>query len=73
MKYAVCRCEYTKAAKATMRILDATGRVVLEEAIELGVGNSKASMNMSSLSDGMYMFVISNDKDINYTQTIRKQ
>lgn len=62
----------SKATNAKMRIIDATGRVVKQIDMSLKSGGNQTKVSLEGLSDGMYMIQITNEKGLNYSQTIRK-
>jgi hypothetical protein len=61
-----------KAGLAQIKLIDATGRVVRAIDMQLQAGNNKTDINMEGLADGVYMIKISNNKGLNFSQTIRK-
>lgn len=61
-----------KAGIAQIKLMDATGRVVRAIDMQLQAGNNKTDINMEGLADGVYMIKISNNKGLNFSQTIRK-
>ena len=61
-----------KATNAKMKIMDATGRVVKQIDMNLTAGGNQTKVSLAGLTDGMYMVTITNDKGLNYSQTIRK-
>ena len=61
------------ATRAQVKIMDATGRVVRTVELTLQAGGNSTKIDMQSLTDGLYLVRISNQKEINYTQTIRKK
>jgi hypothetical protein len=61
-----------KATIAQVKILDATGRVVRAIDMQLQAGNNKSDIRMEGLADGVYMVKITNNKGLNFSQTIRK-
>ncbi len=61
------------ATRAQVKIMDATGRVVRTVELTLQAGSNSTKIDMQSLTDGLYLVRISNQKEINYTQTIRKK
>jgi hypothetical protein len=40
--------------------------------MNLNAGGNQTKVSLAGLTDGMYMVTITNDKGLNYTQTIRK-
>lgn len=62
-----------KATEATLKIIDAAGRTVQTVLLNLVSGQNSAKIDMHSLSDGVYMVTISNNKGLNYSQSIRKK
>jgi len=62
------------ATIATIKIMDATGKVVRVIRTSLVAGNNISKVDMESLSDGMYLISVTNPNgSLNYTQTIRKK
>ena len=61
-----------KATLAQVKILDATGRVVKAIDMQLQAGNNKTDIGMEGLADGVYMVKVTNQKGLNFSQTIRK-
>ena len=61
-----------KATVAQIRIMDATGRVVRATDMQLAAGSNKGDISMEGLADGVYMVKITNNKGLNFSQTIRK-
>ncbi len=62
-----------KATTAIIKIMDAAGRVVRTVEMQLQAGNNITKVDMEALSDGVYMVRITNNKGLNYSQTIRKK
>lgn len=58
---------------ATMRIIDAAGRVVKTNAFNLLEGKNRSQVNLSDLSDGVYMVRIADDNGLDFSQVVRKQ
>lgn len=58
---------------ATMRITDATGRTVRTIALSLQSGKNVTEVDMSALTDGVYMVHISDANGLNFSQLIRKK
>jgi hypothetical protein len=52
--------------------MDATGRTVRSISIQLIAGNNHSLVNMEGLADGVYMVHISNERGLNYSQSVRK-
>ncbi|HOZ53044.1 MAG TPA: T9SS type A sorting domain-containing protein, partial [Chitinophagaceae bacterium] len=61
-----------KSSSVMTKIMDATGRVVKTVEMYLQAGNNINQVDMKSLADGMYMISITNNRGLNYTQTVRK-
>lgn len=61
-----------KAGIAKLKIMDATGGAVRAVDMQLVAGQNQTTVDMNGLADGIYSIRISNDKEIEYTQTIRK-
>ncbi|MBL7765054.1 MAG: T9SS type A sorting domain-containing protein [Chitinophagaceae bacterium] len=61
-----------KSGVAKMKIMDATGRVVRAIDMQLVTGQNQTTVDLNGLADGVYNVRISNNKEIEYTQTIRK-
>jgi hypothetical protein len=61
-----------KATLARASIIDAAGRIVRQVDLQLQAGSNASELDMQGLADGMYQIRISNDKGLDYTQTIRK-
>ena len=61
-----------KATLARASIIDAAGRMVRQIDLQLQAGSNASELDMQGLADGMYQIRISNDKGLDYTQTIRK-
>ena len=61
-----------KATLARTSIIDAAGRIVRQVDLHLQAGSNASELDMQGLADGMYQIRISNDKGLDYTQTIRK-
>lgn len=57
---------------AFVKIMDATGRTVRSISIQLLAGNNHSLVNMEGLADGVYMVHISNERGLNYSQSVRK-
>ncbi len=62
-----------KATVANVKILDATGRNVKTIDIQLAAGYNNSVVDLQSLADGVYMVYITNNKGLNYSQSIRKK
>ena len=62
-----------ESSRAQVKIMDATGRVVRTVEMSLQAGSNSTKIDMQSLTDGMYMVSVSDQKGLNYTQTIRKK
>ena len=62
-----------KATTAYANIIDATGRNVRTIEMKLTAGANLNKVDMQSLADGVYMIRITNNKGLDYTQTIRKK
>jgi hypothetical protein len=62
-----------ESSRAQVKIMDATGRVVRTVEISLQAGSNSTKIDMQSLTDGMYMVSITDQKGLNHTQTIRKK
>ncbi len=62
-----------KATVANVKILDATGRNVKTIDIQLAAGYNNSIVDLQSLADGVYMVYITNNKGLNYSQSIRKK
>ncbi|MBK9299304.1 MAG: T9SS type A sorting domain-containing protein [Bacteroidetes bacterium] len=60
------------ASIAQIKIMDATGRVVRAVDMQLQAGNNKSDISMEGLADGVYMIKITNNKGLQFSQTIRK-
>ncbi|MBL7765052.1 MAG: T9SS type A sorting domain-containing protein [Chitinophagaceae bacterium] len=61
-----------KSTIANLKIMDAAGRVVRAVDMQLQAGANQTLVSLQGLSDGVYMIRITNEKGLNYSQTIRK-
>lgn len=61
-----------KAGIASIKVMDATGRVVRMAELKLVMGSNITDIPMEGLADGMYMIKVSNNSGLNHSQTIRK-
>ncbi|MCC6448903.1 MAG: T9SS type A sorting domain-containing protein [Chitinophagaceae bacterium] len=61
-----------RVGNAEVKLMDATGRVIKIISMQLQVGENRTELEMKDLASGIYMIKVSNGKDLNYTQTIRK-
>jgi hypothetical protein len=61
-----------KATSATLKVTDATGRVVKVISMQLSAGANSTQVDLQGLADGMYMVHITNGKGLDYAQPIRK-
>ena len=61
-----------KIGTAEIKLMDATGRLIQVVNMQLQIGENRSEIEMRDLASGIYMIKVSNGKDLNYTQTIRK-
>jgi hypothetical protein len=61
-----------KATSATLKVTDATGRVVKVVSMQLSAGANTTQVDLQGLADGMYMIHITNGKGLDYAQPVRK-
>jgi hypothetical protein len=61
-----------KATSATLKVTDATGRVVKVVSMQLSAGANTTQVDLQGLADGMYMVHITNGKGLDYAQPVRK-
>jgi hypothetical protein len=61
-----------KATSATMKVTDATGRVVKVVSMQLSAGANTTQVDLQGIADGMYMVHITNGKGLDYAQPVRK-
>ena len=61
-----------KATVAKIKIMDAAGRVVRAVDMQLQAGNNKSDISMEGLADGIYMVKVTDNKGLNFSQTVRK-
>lgn len=61
------------STSAIMKIMDATGRVVKTIEMNVQMGSNHFTIDLESLADGVYMIHVSNNKGLNYAQTIHKK
>jgi hypothetical protein len=62
-----------KSAKASLKLMDATGKVVRSSELQLAAGNNTSKIDMKSLSDGIYLLQISNAQGLTFSEVIRKK
>jgi hypothetical protein len=61
-----------KATNATLKVTDATGRVVKVVSMQLSAGANTTQVDLQGLADGMYMVSITNGKGLDYAHPVRK-
>jgi len=61
-----------KATSATLKVTDATGRVVKVVSMQLSAGANTTQVDLQGLADGIYMVHITNGKGLDYAQPVRK-
>jgi hypothetical protein len=59
--------------RATMRVMDMTGKTVKTISSDLSEGLNKITVNVSELVNGMYMLKVTDGKALNYASTFQKQ
>lgn len=62
----------TKASPALVQLIDATGRIVKTIQSDLHIGDNTVRVELDDLADGVYMVKVTNNKGLNYSQSIRK-
>lgn len=62
----------SKPTSADVKLMDASGRVVKNMHANFNIGNNELRFSMDDLADGIYLLRVSNDKGLNYSQSIRK-
>ncbi|MBL7765055.1 MAG: T9SS type A sorting domain-containing protein [Chitinophagaceae bacterium] len=65
--------ETPQSTLARLKVMDATGRIVRTVDMQLQAGQNQSSISLEGLADGMYLIKVSNDKGLNYSQTIWKK